>query len=807
MDDTYWAAEEDDKKLGNNLREKVETFEKYVRDSGLYELWAAMHRHYHGFDREGYTSHEITNKGDDGELAVFNQNFLREMLTHYRTLAQGQRAALEPIATDEDYESELQKIRAKAVLEHADTESRLEELRNEAIEYAAVYGVGTMRQCWRSKSGKLAFPADIDSLIDDNLGNPQIPEPGSNTGLNEDQTAMQMAPEPTDETAAAALDAAAMSADPSQFQQADGQPLDDASKQDFLEGELWADVFLPTDNIIDPARRNTNHPWRILRTRRNRWDLAAEYGDTPERKAKILKHSDREPYDPKSIDLRFAMLDIHVAAIRAAFQDEMEVFEFWHTRTPAMPEGRLAYFLSDGTVLEVRPLGKLRKLPIRDVAPGKILNTPFHYTPGFDLLSPQEALNMLQSIALTNERAHGVGVILMPQGSNLVAEEITTGLAICEYIGGLGEPKSMNFTATPAEVFQNQDRIQGGMQKTIGVNGTIRGDPEANLKSGSALIFVQSQAVQFASNFQNNIVRFYEATANDTIWIHQEFMSLEKTFELLGEQDAIEMLAFAKEGLNRIVRCRVEVVNPAMNTLAGRTQIADGMIAKYGPEVIPPAQYLRMLRTGNFDPVTREKEKKLANAKKMCQLLAQGIGVEPKQPKMNPMTGQPLLDPMTGQPIMESVGTPGTTYVRPLATDDHRFMIQQAITVLDSPAARNNGEVIKAVLGVVGEHIQLLSDLTLNYPAMLEATGQQPLQSAMINPGMMGMPGGLGVPGGPPQMGPNASGRGGAKPPALGPGGIDNSPPGPNQMPKMPQLPRAPGESRPGQSNLIGQRL
>lgn len=817
---TYWAAEKDPKILGKALLEKIEAFERYVRESGLYSLWAAMHRQYHGLDDDGFTSHKIENKGESGELAVFNQNHLRELITHYRTLAQGQRASLEPMATDEDYESELQKIRAKGVLDHADRECELEDLRNDAIEFAAVYGVGWFRQCWYASGGNMVLPPNPELLINDGpegiSGSDRLPEEGSDTGLSEDATSLGMAPHPHDETLESAIgavtdpapDAGAAAGSSSSGGSADeGELVDD---QGVRGGELRADVFLPTDVVLDLSKRNSKHDWWLLRTRVSRWTLAVEF---PAARAKILAQTDPEPLRSQSIDLRMETFNAGVQAMRSkGTEDQIEVWEFWHRKTRAVPQGRLAYMLSDGTVLEAKDLG-YKKVPIRWVAPGKIIGTPFFYTPAFDLLSPQEALNMLQSIALTNERAHGVGIILMPQGSNLVAEEISTGLAICEYIGGLGEPKAMNFSSTPQEVFANQDRIQNSMQKNIGVNGTIRGDPEANLKSGSALVFVQSQAVQFTSSFQNSIVRLYELSATDTIWIHQEYMDEEQAFEILGEQDAIDTQTFTKHDIKRIVRVKVEVVNPMMNTLAGRQQLVEGAVKMFGPEVIPPANYFRMLLTGRWEPVMRDQEKKLANAKKMAQLLSKGHGLVPRKPQVGP-DGQPLLDEM-GKPVMAPVGEAGLEYVRPLATDDHRYMVKHALTVLDSPAARSNEAVVKAVMEVVNAHKQLLATMTLQDPGMLEITGQMPLQSAMLMAG-----GGVGPhPGGPtdsPGAGPSPGGPGGGPPPpgglpppspALKPG-IDNAPPGPGHQPNMPQMPRSPTDGKPaGAPNLIGQRM
>lgn len=764
----YFAVDADLKRLGASVVEKVANYEKYVKFSGLYDIWAAVHRHLHGLDDDGYSSHGIDSRGSEGELVQFNNNFLRELVTHYRTLAQGQRASLEPVATDEDYESEVQKVRAKAVLEYADNELDAELLRNLCIEYAAVYGVGYKRNCWDYNSGDMVMPPNPEGFI---------PEGGSNTGLSEDETALTQTILPSEETVMSVATKAGGLEESVESFGAEGF-------SGAYQGDVKQDVFMPSDVIIDPLRRDDRHDWYVLRRRCNRHDLAAEY---PAAASKILQHSDPLYTKPENIDLRVEYLHPQLYAMqRGPEVEQVVVLELWHKRTKACPNGLFVACLSDGTVLHREDL-KYRRVYVHRVTPGRILASPFYYSPAFDLVAPQDAYNMLQSIALTNQRAHGVGIILMPQGSNLQPEEISTGLAVCEYIGGLGEPKALNFTNTPPEVFANMDRIEGSMQKMSGVSGVIRGDPQANLKSGSALVFMQSQSVQYATNFQADIQRFYEKDSSSIIELYQDFMEDGRDFDMMGTQDAIDTVSVPKDGLNRIRRVRVEVVNPMMHTLAGRAQIVDGMLEKYGPEVIPPEAYMRMLLLGRYEPVTRRHEKQKALSQKMCQLLSQGFGVAP-------------MDPMTGQ----SIEVPGQQYYRPLITDNHEFMIREAESVLYSPAARSNERVVQATLEVIGRHLKMWLELTLTNPAILEATGQRLLASALGLPG--GAPGEL--PGGLEPKGGKSPGDASAKANEAAKGGIDNSPPAAGQQPKGPQMPRDPlTGKRPDEPNLVGQQL
>jgi hypothetical protein len=62
------------------------------------------------------------------------------------------------------------------------------------------------------------------------------------------------------------------------------------------------------------------------------------------------------------------------------------------------------------------------------IAPAYYLGTPFAYTPMFDLLGLQDAVNSLYSTVLTNQTAFGVQNILVPQGSNISISELSGNL-------------------------------------------------------------------------------------------------------------------------------------------------------------------------------------------------------------------------------------------------------------------------------------------------------------------------------------------------------------------------------------------
>ena len=117
-----------------------------------------------------------------------------------------------------------------------------------------------------------------------------------------------------------------------------------------------------------------------------------------------------------------------------------------------MPDGRYLIFLSSEVSLFDGP-PPYRFIPVFRMAPSNIIGTPFGYTPMFDLLPIQEAINSLYSTVLTNQNSFGIQNIMLPKGSDLNSTDLAGGLNLIEYDPSLGKPESLQLTHTPVEIF------------------------------------------------------------------------------------------------------------------------------------------------------------------------------------------------------------------------------------------------------------------------------------------------------------------------------------------------------------------
>ena len=130
--------------------------------------------------------------------------------------------------------------------------------------------------------------------------------------------------------------------------------------------------------------------------------------------------------------------------------DDIPIYEFFHKRTEAMPQGRYTLFASPDTVMLDSKM-PYRTLPIFRIAAGDIMGTPYGYSNMFDLMPVQEGINMVTGSITTNQNAFGVQNVYVPRGADIAVASLEGGMNIIE---GNAKPEAINLTQTPAEIFK-----------------------------------------------------------------------------------------------------------------------------------------------------------------------------------------------------------------------------------------------------------------------------------------------------------------------------------------------------------------
>jgi len=595
----------------------------YFETSGYREKLRAMYAAYHGlYYEEG--GHTISFSGEQGELAQLPVNNLRNLATHMLIMTTSNRPSMEARAINNDYKSKVQTQLANGILDYYMREKRLEKYLKTAVELAIVLGSGYIKIEWDATEGEI-FDYHLDAK-----GNP----------------------------------------DP---------------KQPIYDGDVKFSNLNPFDVVFDNTKESDDHDWVLIRSFKNKYDLAAKY---PEQEKVIIDLPTKS--DVERIHLGMNS-DIHSET------EDTYVYEFYHKKTNSMPNGRYLMFLTEDIVLHDVAI-PYRMLPIFRIAPANILGTPFGYTPLFDVLPIQQGQNSLYSTILTNQNAFGVQNIFVKSGSNLNTTRLEGGLNIIE---GMEQPVPLNLTNTPEEIFKLLALLEKAGETISGVNSVARGNTDGlgSNPSGTAMALIQSMALQFMSGLQQSYVLLIEDVGNALIKILQDYANTPRLAAIAGKNNATEMKMFSSDKLSNISRVTVDVGNALARTTAGRVQMATD-IMQYAPGQITPQQYITLINTGKLESITQH-----------------------LQDEDNLLSAE-------NEALMEEEVPPV------IATDDHALHIKSHRSVLFDPALRKDANLVARVNEHIQAHINEMKNADSMILGLINPATLQLLQQTMPPPPM-----------------------------------------------------------------------
>lgn len=659
-DNVYFAADES-KKTVSHLQQKGQQWFDSLSDTNYFDIikrsWDAYHGRYYD------SSHSINYGGEVGELVNISVNHYRNIASHMLTMTTAARPAFQARARNTDYKSQVQTLLANGLLEYYMKEKRIEKVLKKAVEYAVVFGSGFIRMDWDATTGEIydyiraepEFEVDVTLEVDQN-GEYIIEEDGSYLTV-EGEFVLPLTNEDGD------------------LVNSSGRVLEDFA---IYEGDVRLTNLSPYDVLFDSTKEDyDDNDWVVVRTFKNKYDLAKKF---PEMRDKIL-----------GVKTKDEILKHRIYMSKIDETVDVPVYEFFHKKTESMENGRYLMYLDDDVVLMDTPL-PYSGLPIYRISPSDILGTAYGYTSMFDLLPLQEATNSLYSIVTTNQSAFGVQSILNPRGNDVNVTQLSSGMNYIEYNpvvagGHSGEPKSMQLTNTPQEIFTFIQMIEQAMETISGINSVVRGNPESSLKSGNALALVQAQALQFISGLQQSYIMLIEDIGTGLIKLLQTFASVPRVAEISGINNRSEMKMFKADDIDQISRVSVDVGNALASTTAGKIQMADNLIQM---GLIKTAeQYFSVINTGRLDTMTEGAMDHNLLIRRENELLVDNS------------------KPVVAIPI-----------------DAHSQHIREHMNVLADPDLRTDASLVKRVLDHIMEHV---TQSRTTDPALLAMIGEQSL--------------------------------------------------------------------------------
>lgn len=364
-----------------------------------------------------------------------------------------------------------------------------------------------------------------------------------------------------------------------------GYELSVENGQIIRSGDQKFEVLGPFDVAHSTSRKES--PWYVIRTKVGKHDEAVLH---PEFADEILGASlDYDTSDPRYTD-------------QGMSQDESDEccwkYTLYHSRTPAMPEGRLVEVIA-GQVLSDRKLG-YDKIPLFQITAGDVIGTCFGDSPAIDLLPLQEAIDALFSGTVTNNLNNATQLIYS-QDPNLTTRRLADGQIL---VSATNPPQALNLTGSSAENYKMLDLLTSSMGLLSGVNDVARGNPSASLKSGTSLAIIMAQAISFCSNLQKSYARLAGDVGTQLIENLRMFGTEEMTAYITGVSRKGQIKKFRAKDLMDIERVTVDLGSPLTQTMAGRAE----MVQAWTQQGIlkDPAQIVTFLRTGQIESVTED---------------------------------------------------------------------------------------------------------------------------------------------------------------------------------------------------------
>lgn len=701
----YWAAaaRED---LGGELDSVIQNYYSSLLSTGRVDVWRRSYRLLYGWDPNGLyrSSRQITMGGEEGEVVHASANILRSLTRAMHTQITGSRASYTCRTTSDDAAS-LETVKVgNALLDFYWTEAKMEQAAAQMAWYALPSGEGWLYTRWDPYSGK---PAGVLTTY---RVEPGTEETDPETG------------EPIEGTGTPVLDA-------------DGNQIVD--ERVAWKGDIACTALKPEDVIRDIHRTDTDHDWLVVSTLQSRWDLIARF---PEYSDEI--RSATPPAQWTAIRARLPSSQLW----RESQTDVVPVFELWHRKTDAIPAGRHVIYVGGAIVVD-EPM-EYPRLPCVPMIPNLEIDSCYGYGETWDLNNLQQAITSIITQVVSTRENFGARNMWVPPGTRISSSQIGQGFRAVE---SAQKPEIIDMgEGYVGEASSAIDLLKGLMQLQTGMNDTVLGDASKS-QSGEALRMLHSMALQYNSGLASAYAHATEQSMSNCIDACKLYMKGDQVIPVVGRGNAQTVKRFKAEDLGVIESVRIEMNAAAMNTSAGRKDVADRLLQA---QAITPVQYLEMQKTGRLESA-------------LDYPFSQRVLVDTENERLkntqgDPQTGQAAIDPTTGEPL---------NGVKVLATDDHAYHIKEHTICVNDPDIRLNNVVAGAVLAHIQEHVRQWSALSQAQPAVLAATGQQP--APMPPPPPMPDPSMMGAPGAPPPEGANPGlppgGPGGEGQPAMDP--------------------------------------
>lgn len=608
----FWAARKG-KSFASAVMDKQRAWFETARKSGLLGQWIISYAALHGLDPDSMSTMQTQSLGFDGD----EMEFLRLCINIYRPYVQRQVnsvTSLEPTlkarAQNTDAKSQIAAKLGDNIVQGVYKRAMKDGKRRDMVIAASFAGMGFAHLRWDPQGGDMV-------------------------------TAKQPIKGP------------------------DGAPLMDPTTQQPAtrdvrkkSGAPRAHIGYPWTQFREPDEMDCDS-WRGVRVIDNKWNLINTYCPAPQADPATGQVPQE---DPEKTALRQRILaakcdDEFDFANLFGFEgmgpendDVCTVIHFYYPRSVAIPSGRYAIILGDD-ILEDLDCPRPEGTPVIELNPSKWIMKTFGYAASWDVLAIQQMLNQIVSDQASNIATFGRQSVAMEKGTEITVDAIATGQKGFFYPQG-GKPPTavlMNDIGNGPTVLQ--EYLHKMADFVLGENAAARGDPEANVKSGTFAALLHTVAAEFKQDLQQGTDRADEEIANTCLDMVRLYGDTQFIIESVGIDDRTYVDEYTKEDIAGFQGAIVESVPAGMRTYAGILDMFT-MLKDFAPE--DRAAAFVFLTTGRSEAFMKRDNNSALYIQRENEMLILGktlpvIGPDGQQVPVAGPDGQPKVDPMTGQ--------------------------------------------------------------------------------------------------------------------------------------------------------------
>ena len=638
----YWLSPEENPygsdDFGQELAGKLNNFATNSTGQGAwlhYNNVSIAYTHLYGFDIEGVGANAalVTRSGEQGTVAELRVPAAAGLLHKAWNIVVGPELTWSCQATTTDFASEAQSVTMRNALQYFWEHESVGARAKQVAWESMGYGEGGIHIPWDTSKGP---EVGVEPLLDD-AGQPILG--------------------------------------------ADGQPrqrIVHAGDMDFRRISTWDIIRDPTAPSYEAQNAIIVREWQ------NKYDTAANCDTEDKRQACVSSGVAQIPLQGW----------LPFRATYTQTSDRIPVYYLYCKRCPAVPAGRQAVFLQDGTVLEDGPLDEAyADLPPECIGPfvrmavGEYTGTPWPYTRFYATLGAGQAADALYKDLLTNATAVSGPVVSVEDDAidTVPTTQLGGGPRFIPRPKGSEPPVVLDLKPASPEHFKLVSALRNEQQQLLGIDNITAGQEVGANLSGAAMALMTSTSVQNNSQWQSSWTKFVQAVGNVVLRHIQKHMDVPKKIALAGQSRSslvttTEVSGTSVSGIQRVF-CSIGA--PLQQTDAGKYEIATTALKNQWAQT--PEQFQTVLDTGRLDALTQDLSNELLLINSENEALGRGEQV------------LAMLD------------------------DNHVLHLKSHRAVVSSLTARQTPGVVEALQAHQDEHIRILRETD---PAILQLFGQ-----------------------------------------------------------------------------------